>query len=122
MELIRSTAELVSWLGNILGKEVYYTPVALDLSARRVLESKFPVTQTTTRRFMLPTALSSNQKKKWACGPASLPARAGPAGTEVEEEIINTLLKELNSRLALNLDTVVSFDRFPALPQPKPGR
>ena len=122
VELIRSTAELVSWLGNILGKEVYYTPVALDLSARRILESKFPVTQTTTRRFMLPTALSSNQKKKWACGPASLPARAGPAGTEVEEEIINTLLKELNSRLALNLDTVVSFDRFPALPQPKPGR
>ena len=37
-------------------------------------------------------------------------------------EIINALLKELNARLALHLDTVVSFDRNPAAPATKRDR
>ena len=39
---------------------------------------------------------------------------AAPASESSEQEIINALLKELNARLALHLDTVVSFDRNPA--------
>ena len=35
-------SELVSWFSNILGKEVFYTPLAIELSARKILESDFP--------------------------------------------------------------------------------
>ena len=35
---------------------------------------------------------------------------------------MNALLKELNARLALHLDTVVSFDRNPAAPATKQDR
>ena len=41
-ELVRATTQLVSWLGNMLSKEVCYTPVAMELSARKMLMSSFP--------------------------------------------------------------------------------
>ena len=119
-ELVRSTAELVSWLGQILGREVYYTPVAMELCARRILESSLPTAPASMRRLLLPVSLWSAQKKKWACGAAVLPIGAEPACEKVEKEIVVTLIGELNTRMALNLDHEVSFVRDPPIPKAKP--
>ena len=102
-ELVRATNELVSWLGNMLSKEVCYTPVAMELSARRMLLSNFPVASSLTWRLLLPEALSSPMKKKWACGATTLPVGAARFDYPAEREIVEALVKELNSRLALNL-------------------
>ena len=67
-EFVRATTELVSWLGNILSKEVFYTPMAMELSARVILKSELPVASAPTRRLLLPVSLSCPLKKKWACG------------------------------------------------------
>ena len=39
-----------------------------------------------------------------------------------EQEIVEALIKELNSRLAVHLDTCISFDRNPAAPSLKPSK
>ena len=72
------------------------------------------------RRLLLPVSLWSTQKKKWACGAAVLPIGADPTVEKVEKEIVVTLIGELNSRMALNLDPEVSFVREPPVPQVKP--
>ena len=121
-ELVRATNELVSWLGNMLSKEVCYTPVAMELSARRMLLSNFPVASSPTRRLLLPEALSSPMKKKWACGATTLPVGAARFDYRAEREIVEALVKELNSRLALNLEPDISFRRQVEAPAATPEK
>ena len=78
-ELVRATTELVSWLGNILGREVNYTPVAMELCARKILESDLPTAPSSSPRLLLPVSLTSPLKKKWAMSATNLPSRA-PCG------------------------------------------
>ena len=121
-ELVRATAELVSWLGNILGREVNYTPVAMELCARKILESDLPTAPSSSRRLLLPVSLTTPLKKKWAVSASNLPSGACAASSDSEQEIVGALLNELNARLALYLDTKVSFDRNPAAPATRPER
>ena len=119
-EFVRATTELVSWLGNILSKEVFYTPMAMELSARVILESELPPASAPTRRLLLPVSLSCPLKKKWACGASNLPVGAVAAGEMKEREIITTLIGELNARLSLDLGVEVSFQRQVAAPAARP--
>ena len=52
--LVWSTTELVSWFSNILGKEVFYTPVSMELCARKILVSSLPTADSPPRRLLLP--------------------------------------------------------------------
>ena len=92
----------------------------MELCARRILESSMPTAPASMRRLLLPVSLWSTQKKKWACGATVLPIGAKPTGEKVEKEIVVTLIGELNSRMALNLDPEVSFVRDPPVPKEKP--
>ena len=91
--------EWVSWLGNMLSKEVFYTPLAMELSARTILESGKPPASSPTRRLLLPVSLTCPLKKKWACRATNLPIGAVPASGEEEKEIVTTLIKEMNLRM-----------------------
>ena len=86
--LVRSTTELVSWFSNILGKEVFYTPVSMELCARKILVSSLPTADSPPRRLLLPASLTTLVKKvglrghqpsHWShcCQPGS---RAGDCG------------------------------------------
>ena len=81
-ELVRAYTELASWLTIILGKEVAFTPIAMDLSARRILNSASPTANSPTRRLLLPVSMTCNLKKVWACGASNLPTGAEAAGKE----------------------------------------
>ena len=50
-------SELVSWFSNILGKEVFYTPVSMELCARKILVSSLPTADSPPRRLLLPDRL-----------------------------------------------------------------
>ena len=121
-ELVRASTELASWLTNILGKEVAFTPIAMDLSARRILTSASPSANSPTRRLLLPVSMTCNLKKVWACGASNLPTGAKAVGKESEIEIVTALIWELNARLASNLDTDVNFERTAISPHNKPKK
>ena len=92
---MRAYTELASWLTNILGKEVAFTPIAMDLSARRLLNSASPTANSPTRRLLLPVLMTCNLKKVWACGASNLPTGAEAASKEGEREIVSALIREL---------------------------
>ena len=94
----------------------------MELCARKILDSSLPTADSPPRRLLLPASLSTHVKKKWACGATNLPIGATAASQAAEQEIVEALIKELNSRLAVHLDTSISFDRNPAAPAWKPGR
>ena len=121
-ELVRATTELTSWLTIILGKEVAFTPVAIELAARRILASTSPTANSPTRRLLLPVSMTNSLKKVWASGASNLPTGAEAAGKESEAEIVAALIRELNNRLAANLDPEVSLERLAVSPVSKPEK
>ena len=122
LELVRAYTELASWLTNILGMEVAFTQIAMDLSARRLLNSASPTANSPTRRLLLPVLMTCNLKKVWACGASNLPTGAEAASKEGEREIVSALIRELNARLASNLDPDVSYERTGISPNSKPEK
>ena len=121
-ELVRAYTELASWLTNILGMEVAFTQIAMDLSARRLLNSASPTANSPTRRLLLPVLMTCNLKKVWACGASNLPTGAEAVSKEGEREIVSALIRELNARLASNLDPDVSYERTGISPNSKPEK
>ena len=94
----------------------------MDLSARRILTSASPFANSPTRRLLLPVSMTCNLKKVWACGASNLPTGAEAAGKESKIEIVTALIRELNSRLAWNLDLDVNYERTAISPHSKPEK
>ena len=110
-EMVRSSLELISWLGNILQKEVGFTPSAMGAVVHELVENEKETAAVTSRRMMLPTSLDSITKKRWASGNANLPTSADPLSVEGEKLIITALIKDINTRFAMNLDSSPNLAR-----------
>jgi hypothetical protein len=64
------------------------------------------------RRMRLPASLApADGKKCWAMGGLNLKKKVAPATPEKEAEVVLTLLKEIRSKMAIDLDAAPMFHR-----------
>jgi hypothetical protein len=74
-------------------------------------------------RIRLPSSLKTFEKITWeSAGWDDLPLYSPPLSLDAEQEILDTLIDEINSTYSLNLDSVINLNRLPdANSQPVPS-
>ena len=101
---IRALCETIAWLKHVMhGDNCFLTEthkVVTDLLIARAT-SMAPASHT---RVMMPTSLNSSCRARWDSGGTNLPAGVLPLSPKEEEQILYTMIRELNSNFAMHLD------------------
>ena len=102
--LVRAIVELSAWLKHAARGDNCLPVRALDLVVERLMQRRSGMVEAASRRMMMPVGLTTGDRSSWDSGGKNLPAGVLPLSPKDECEIVYTLITELNTSLAMELN------------------
>ena len=102
--LVRAIVELSAWLKHAARGEICLPVRALDLVVERLMQRGSGMVEVASQRMMMPVGLTTGDRSSWDSGCTNLPAGVLPLSPKDECDIVHTLITELNTSLAMELD------------------
>jgi hypothetical protein len=116
---VRELFELMAWAEHYYqGQDCFMKETLIEVKTQLRLGGEGYQTNLEPRRYRLPS--KDNEDKLWHSGGkwqgpvdrnTAIPERINPSGQHAEVKVVSTLLKELRSKLALDMDPSPTFER-----------